>query len=214
MVIAMNQKWKTTISIFLLCTLSLSALAGCGRRQFEKVDDGAPSSSESAAQTEPESTEPQTDAGQGVFTFAANIRMGMTVDEVQAAIGQVIQPSVRDDGRKTISNRFFGSFVNYDNEKTVIFMFSAQNDLLEQLQFRGDTVSDGMNTAEAVALFDARYGKQAIYQGNYRNHIWKADNVYILLSEIDIDNYAVTYTEENYFMQEYKKEAEAYRLAR
>lgn len=213
-VIAMNQKWKTTVSVILLCTLSISALAGCGRRKFEKVDGSESTGSESAVQAEPESTNPQTDAEQGVFTFAANIRMGMTVAEVQAAIGQGIQPNERNDGRKTISNPFFGSFINYDNEKTVIFMFSAQNDLLEQLQFRGDTVSDGMNTAEAVALFDTRYGKQAIHQGNYRNHIWKADNVYILLSEIDIDNYAVTYTEEKYFEQEYKEEAEAYRRAR
>lgn len=212
-VIAMNQKWKTAISIFLLCTLSLSALAGCGRRKFEKVDESEPTATASAEPTA-ESTEPQTENPQGVFTFAANIRMGMTVEEVQSAIGQVIQPTVREDGRKTLSNRFFGSFVNYDNEKNVVFMFSAQTDLLEQLQFRGDTASDGMNTAETVALFDARYGKQAIYQGNYRNHIWRSDDVYILLSELDIDNYAVTYTEAGYFEQEYKEEAEAYRRAR
>lgn len=206
----MNQKWKTSISILVLCALCLSAFAGCGRRKFVKIDD-EPIVSETAAPTEAESTDSQP---QGVFTFAANIRMEMTIEEVQSAIGQVTTVTARDDGRKTISNNFYGSFINYDTEKSVIFIFSAQNDLLEQLQFRGNTETDGMNTAEAVGLFDARYGKQAIYQGNYRNHIWKADNVYILLSEIDIDNYAITYTEEDYFNQEYKEEAEAYRLAR
>ena len=208
----MSQKRKTIISIFLLCALCLSLFAGCGRRKFVKVDGSEPTASESAVQTEPESTEPQT--GEGVFTFAANIRMGMTIEEVQAAVGQVSEVAVRTDGRKSTSNKFSGVFLNYATEKPVIFLFSTPNDTLEQLQVRGDTASDGMNTAEAIALFDTRYGKQAIHQGNYRNHIWKTDNVYILLSEIDIDNYAVTYTEENYFIQEYKEEAEAYRLAR
>lgn len=210
----MNKKWKTGICILLLCALCLSAFAGCGRRQFVKVDESEPNVTETAAPIAADSTLPQTDVPQGVFTFAANIQMGMSIEEVQAVIGQVVPVSNRDDGRKTFSNNFYGTFVNYETEKTVIFMFAASTNLLEQLQFRGDTVSDGLNTAETVALFDARYGRQAIHQGNYRNHIWKADNVYILLSEIDIDNYAVTYTEENYFMQEYKEEAEAYRLAR
>lgn len=208
----MTQKYKTTVSILLLCVLCLSVFAGCGRRQFVKVDGSEPTVTESESQSETQPTEPQTD--EGVFTFASHIRMGMTLAEVQAAVGQIDEVSVRTDGRKSISNKFAGVFMNYATEKSVIFLFATATDTLEQLQFRGDTASDGMNTAEAVALFDTRYGKQAVHQGNYRNHIWKTDNVYILLSEIDIDNYAVTYTEAAYFEQEYKEEAEAYRLAR
>ncbi len=194
--------------MLLFCTLCLSAFAGCGRRQFVKVDN--PSDISDAAT---DMTEPQTDAAQNVFTFAANIQMGMSIAEVQAACGQVNEVSVGND-RKSTSNSFYGIFLNYATEKSVIFMFDVQTEKLEQLQFRGSTETDGLNTADAVALFDERYGKQAIYKGHYRNHVWKSDNVYIILSEVDIDNYAVTYNEETYFEQNYKEEADAYRSAR
>lgn len=203
---------KKTIRVLLLCVLCLSVFAGCGPREFVKVDE-IPSEAESTTAAEADTTAPQTEAPQGMFAFAPYIRMGMTIAETQAAIGQVREVSVQD-GRKSFSDNFSGVFIHFATDKSVIFMFSAEPDALEQMQFRCNTASDGLNTAEAVALFDTKYGKQALYKGNYRNHIWKKDNVYILLSELDIDNYAVTYTEENYFEQEYAEEAEAYWLAR
>lgn len=207
----MNRYLKKTVCILLLCVSGISVFAGCGQRQFEKIED-IPTETETVVPDKSDPTEPQTDVPQGMFSFAKNIRMGMTLAEVQAASGQISEVSARD-GRKSISNTFSGIFIKSATEKSVVFMFSAENDLLEQLQFRGNTVTDGMNTAEAVALFDSLYGKQALYQGRYRNHIWKTDNVYVLLSELDIDNYAVTYTEETYFEREYSEEAEAYRRA-
>lgn len=207
----MNQNFKKGICVLLLCVFCLSVFAGCGPREFVKTEE-PPTEAESAVSSEPDSTEPQTDAPQSLFPFAPYIKMGMTLAETQAAIGQVREVTVRE-GRKNFSENFSGAFIHFATDKSVIFMYSAESDLLEQLQFRCNTPSDGLNTAEAVALFDTRYGKQALHKGNYRNHIWKKDNVYILLSEIDIDNYTVTYTEAGYFEQEYTEEAEAYRRA-
>lgn len=191
-----------------LLTFSL-LFSGCGdaSEPFEKV---SVPSTEAVSETVSETAAP---AAEGKFTFAASIRMGMTVNEVQRAIGQVADIEIVDN-RKSFSNEFTGVFLNNTTTKTVIFMFDQQTERLEQMQFRGNVNTDGANTAAAIQLFDARYGKQAVYQGNYVNHIWKSDDVYILLSEIDENNYAVTYTEQTYFEANYTQETEAYNRVR
>lgn len=194
--------------IFALCAVVVvlaAGLFGCGQREFVK-DDAAP--------TVPETTTEETPAPEeDGFVFAADIRMGMTIAEVQAAIGQVTDITTAEDGRRQFSNDFSGVFINYSTTKSVIFMFDSADDRLEQLQFRGATDTDGANTADAVALFDVRYGVHAEYEGNYPNCIWKLDDVYIVLSELDENSYAVTYTQADYFEEAYPEEAEVYRRA-
>lgn len=182
--------------------------SGCGEaKPFEKVD--VPST-ESVSDITAETAAPAAEAG--TFTFAASIKMGMTIGEVQRAIGQVADVSVVDE-RKSFTNEFSGVFINYSTNKAVIFMFDQQTERLEQMQFRGNTNADGASTAAAIKLFDLRYGKQAVYQSKYVNHIWKSDDVYVLLSELDENNYAVTYTEQTYFEANYAQETEAYNRA-
>lgn len=199
---------KRFLAFAAACLLGFSLLfSGCGEdTDFEKVP--VPSTEE-VTETVPETTAP---AAEGTFTFAANIKMGMTIGEVQRAIGQVIDVSVVDE-RKSFSNEFSGVFINYSTTKPVVFMFDLQTERLEQMQFRGNTNTDGASTASAIKLFDVRYGKQAVYQSKYVNHIWKSDDVYILLSELDENNYAVTYTEQSYFEIRYPNELEAYKRA-
>ncbi|MGN0571358.1 MAG: hypothetical protein ACI4K9_04180 [Candidatus Fimenecus sp.] len=202
----MKKRFLALAAAFLLGFTLL--FAGCGEKQeFEKVD--VPST-EKASETVPETTAPA--SVEGSFTFAASIKMGMTVTDVQRAIGQVANVEIVDD-RKSFTNEFSGVFINYSTTKAVIFMFDQQTERLEQMQFRGNTNTDGADTAAAVKLFDSRYGKQAVYQGKYINHIWKSDDVYILLSELDANNYAVTYTEQTYFEANYTQETEAYHRA-
>lgn len=194
--------------IFALCAVVVvlaAGLFGCGQREFVK-DDAAPTVPETTTE---ETTAPEEDG----FVFAADIRMGMTIAEVQAAIGQVTDVTTAEDGRRQFSNDFSGVFINYSTTKSVIFMFDSADDRLEQLQFRGATDTDGANTADAVALFDVRYGAHAEYEGNYPNCIWKLDDVYIVLSELDENSYAVTYTQADYFEEAYPEEAEVYRRA-
>lgn len=203
----MKKRFLIFAAISLL-TFSL-LFSGCGdaSEPFEKV---SVPSTEAVSETVSETTAP---APEGKFTFAASIKMGMTVNEVQRAIGQVADLEIVDN-RKSFSNEFTGVFLNNTTTKTVIFMFDQQTERLEQMQFRGNVNTDGANTAAAIQLFDARYGKQAVYQGNYVNHIWKSDDVYILLSELDENNYAVTYTEQAYFEANCVQEAEAYNRVR
>ncbi len=194
--------------IFALCAVVVvlaAGLFGCGQREFVK-DDAAPTVPETTTE---ETTAPEEDG----FVFAADIRMGMTIAEVQAAIGQVTDVTTAEDGRRQFSNDFSGVFINYSTTKSVIFMFDSADDRLEQLQFRGATDTDGANTADAVALFDVRYGAHAEYEGNYPNCIWKLNDVYIVLSELDENSYAVTYTQADYFEEAYPEEAEVYRRA-
>lgn len=182
--------------------------SGCGEAEpFEKVD--VPST-EIVSDTTAETTAPAAETG--TFTFAASIKMGMTIGEVQRAIGQVADVGVVDE-RKSFTNEFSGVFISYSTTKSVVFMFDQQTERLEQMQFRGNTNIDGASTAAAVKLFDSRYGRQAVYQSKYVNHIWKSDDVYILLSELDENNYAVTYTEQTYFEANYAQETEAYNRA-
>lgn len=193
----------------IICTAALLLVvsllfSGCKRgNEFEKID--VPSTEEVRV-TETQTTEP---VSEGIFTFAASIKMGMTVQEVQRAIGQVADVGIVDN-RKSFSNEFSGVFINYTTVKNVIFMFDINSERLEQMQFRCNTNTDGADTETAIKLFDARYGKQAVYQGNYINRIWKSDDVYILLSELDENNYAVTYTQKDYFASHYAEEAAAF----
>lgn len=192
----------------LLITVSL-LFSGCGEtEQFQKVE--VPSD-ETVTETASATTAP-TAAG-GTFTFAANIKMGMTIGEVQRAIGQVLDVEVVDN-RKSFQNEFTGVFLSYSTTKNVIFMFDLQTERLEQMQFRGNANADGATTAAAAKLFDMRYGKQAVYQSKYLNRIWKSDDVYILLSELDENNYVVTYTEQSCFEEKYPQETEAFKRAK
>ncbi len=198
---------KRIITLAVTVLLIVSMLAGCNQRQFTRVE--VPSGGEAPTQA---GTEASTEAVGGAFTFASGIKMGMSIAEVQAAIGQITEITIQDN-RKSISNEFSGVFINYSTTKSVIFMFNQETERLEQMQFRCSTESDGVNTAAAIILFDARYGKRATYQGNYRNNIWKSDGVYILLSEINENEYAVTYTDGPYFESRYEEEAAAYQRA-
>ncbi len=201
----MKRRKTALAGLLLLCVALL--FASCGTREFVK-DDAPPTDPTSAGNTEP--AEP---AEGGLFTFASNIKMGMSIAEVQGAIGQVSEVKM-SNGRKSFSNEFSGVFLNYNTTKDVIFMFDAESGKLEQMQFRGSTATDGANTADAIELFNARYGKQGVCQGNYLNRIWKSDDVYVILSEINENDYAVTYTEQKYFEAEYPEETAAYKNAR
>ncbi len=193
-------------ALFIIVSLLFS---GCGGAEpFQKVE--VPSV-EDTTKPVPETTAPV--AAEGTFTFAANIKMGMTVGEVQRAIGQVADVEIVDN-RKSFQNEFTGVFMNYSTTKNVIFMFDMQTEHLEQMQFRGNTNTDGATTEAAAKLFDMRYGKQAVFQSKYVNRIWKSDDVYILLSEIDENNYVVTYTEQACFEKKYPQETEAFKRAK
>lgn len=203
----MKRKIIALVAV-LLITVSL-LFSGCGEtEQFQKVE--VPSD-ETVTETASATTAP-TAAG-GTFTFAANIKMGMTIGEVQRAIGQVLDVEVVDN-RKSFQNEFTGVFLSYSTTKNVIFMFDLQTERLEQMQFRGNANADGATTAAAAKLFDMRYGKQAVYQSKYLNRIWKSDDVYILLSELDENNYVVTYTEQGCFEEKYPQETEAFKRAK
>lgn len=199
---------KRRIAASLLLFALFAALFGCTRgRDFER-DENVP------LPTAQETTAPaEIPAGDDVFSFAAGIRMGMSPSEVQSLIGQSVSLSDAEDGRKLFSCVFSGVFVNYATNKSVFFMFDEAGEQLEQLQFQCSASADGAYPADAVALFDVRYGPHAEYESNYQNCLWKAADVYVVLSIVDENNYAVTYSEKDYFEANYPEETEAYRRA-
>lgn len=206
----MRNKILTACGVLLLAGCLL--LSACSRApEYVKIETTAPPAGATQAETTEQNTQSAGGAG-NTFTFAAGIKMGMTISEVQKLIGQ--ETAVTEvDGRKNFANDFTGIFLNYSTTKTVNFMFDPATEKLEQLQFRGNSDSDGVMTADAIMLFDARYGKHGSLQGNYMNHIWFADGVYIVLSVVDDHNFAVTYTEKNYFEETYPEELAAYKNA-
>lgn len=194
----------------LLIGFSLLFTACKGDSDFEKVDPASTAPPLSVKETESAAEEGVTSK----FVFASRIRMGMQVEEVQRAIGQVSELTIAD-GRKSFSNEFQGTFLKYETTKPVVFMFDAKTERLEQLQFRGNTNADGLSTAGVKTLFKERYGKSGAYQGNrYLNYIWKAEDVYVLLSEVDENSYVVTFTDAAYFETHYKEELAAYNRAK
>lgn len=207
----MRNKILTACGALLLAVCLLFSACGNGP-EYEKIETTAPPAGATQAQTTEATTAAQSDAN-NTFAFAAGIKMGMTISEVQKLIGQEVKVT-EVDGRKSFSNDFSGIFLNYSTTKTVNFMFDKSTEKLEQLQFRGNSESDGVMTADAIMLFDARYGKHGSLQGNYMNHIWFADGVYIVLSVVDDHNFAVTYTEKNYFEKNYPEELAAYKNAK
>lgn len=206
----MRKRILTVCGVLLLAVCLLLSACGSGPK-YEKISTTAPPAGETQAQTSEATTAAQNDAN-NTFAFAAGIKMGMTISEVQQLIGQEVKVT-EVDGRKSFSNDFSGIFLNYSTTKSVTFMFDPATEKLEQLQFRGNSESDGVMTADAILLFDMRYGDHGSLQGNYMNHIWFADGVYIVLSVIDDHNFAVTYTEKNYFEKNYPEELAAYKNA-
>ncbi len=193
------------------CTLLFllpALLFGCGaEREFERSENVP-------LPTTPALTEPASTAGEdGVFSFAAGIQMGMSPEEVQSLIGAAVSLSDSEDGRKLFSFEFSGVFISYATNKSVHFMFDASGKRLEQLQFQCSAASDGAYPADAVALFDMRYGPHGEYAGRYPSCVWRMADVYVVLSEISENDYAVTYTEQSYFETNYPEETEAYRRA-
>lgn len=206
----MRNRILSICGVLLLAVCLLFSACGSGPK-YEKISTTAPLAGETQAQTTEATTAAQSDSN-NTFAFAAGIKMGMTISEVQKLIGQ--ETAITEvDGRKSFANDFTGIFLNYSTTKTVNFMFDPATEKLEQLQFRGNSDSDGVMTADAITLFDARYGKHGSLQGNYMNHIWFADGVYIVLSVVDDHNFAVTYTEKNYFEETYPEELAAYKNA-
>lgn len=206
----MRKRILTVCGVLTLAVCLLFSACGSGPK-YEKISTTAPPAGETQAQTTEAPTAAPSDAG-NTFAFAAGIKMGMTVSEVQKLIGQEV-PVAEVNGRKSFSNDFSGIFLNYSTTKSVTFMFDPATEKLEQLQFRGNSESDGVMTADAIMLFDMRYGDHGSFQSNYMNHIWFADGVYIVLSVIDDHNFAVTYTEKNYFEKNYPEELAAYKNA-
>lgn len=201
---------KKRILIFAAALLICMSLAGCAeQREFikdENFSQASLSMDETTAATDEANKRPE-----GTFTFAKGIQMGMTIDEVQRAIGQVPEMhTVSNPTRKSFYVDFSGVFMRYFTTKSVTFLFEPDGNTLKQIQFRCSSDADGASPADAAKLFDERYGKQAVYQGRYANHIWFADKVYVVLSEINANQYAVTYTEKAWFEKYYQEEVRAY----
>ena len=205
----MRKRILTVCGVLLLAVCLLFSACGNGTPQYEKIPTTEPPTGE--AQTTEATTAAQSNE-ENSFAFAAGIKMGMTISEVQQMIGQEV-PITEVDGRKSFSNDFSGIFLNYSTTKSVTFMFDPATEKLEQLQFRGNSETDGVMTADAILLFDMRYGDHGSFQSNYMNHIWFADGVYIILSVIDDHNFAVTYNEKEYFEENYPEELAAYKNA-
>lgn len=195
---------------FAMTLLLCVSLAGCAeQREFIK-DENYSKASLPMGETTTAPVESDAQSA-GVFTFARGIQMGMTVAEVQQAVGQIPEmTTVSSPTRKSFSVDFSGVFIHYFTTKSVIFLFDPNDDTLIQIQFRCSSDTDGATPTDTIKLFDTRYGKQAVYQGRYPNHIWFADDVYILLSEINASQYAVTYTEKAWFEAYYQEEVRAY----
>ena len=205
---------KKRILVFAATLLLCASLAGCGEKRGFIKDETDSQPSVSSGQTTAPAPAETTTQPQGVFTFARGIQMGMTVGEMQKAVGQVPEMStVSDPVRKSCSVDFSGVFIRYLTTKSVIFLFDPNQNTLIQLQFRCDSTADGATLDEAVKLFDERYGKQAAYQGRYPNHVWFSEDVYVVLSEINADQYVITYTEKAWFEAYYQEEVRAYRRA-
>ena len=205
----MRNRVLTVCGVLLLAVCLLLSACGNGTPQYEKIPTTELPTGE--AQTTEATTAAQSNE-ENSFAFAAGIKMGMTISEVQQMIGQEV-PITEVDGRKSFSNDFSGIFLNYSTTKSVTFMFDPATEKLEQLQFRGNSETDGVMTADAILLFDMRYGDHGSFQSNYMNHIWFADGVYIILSVIDDHNFAVTYNEKEYFEENYPEELAAYKNA-
>lgn len=118
----MRNRVLTVCGVLLLAVCLLFSACGNGP-DYEKISTTAPPAGETQAQADATTTAPA-DTG-NTFAFAAGIKMGMTISEVQKLIGQEV-PVTEVDGRKSFSNDFSGIFLNYSTTKSVTFMFDPE----------------------------------------------------------------------------------------
>ena len=181
----------------------------CGKKREFEIDESQSRPDEIVTETTTEEEFTFNEADGKEFDFAIGIKMGMTNKQVQKLIGINI-PTKLVDGRKNIMVEFSGAFINFVANKKVQFMFDQKTEKLEQIQFQCNTETDGAMTADAIMLFNKRYGRGALHHSRYENHIWYYGGTYIILSVVDDNNYVITYTEKEYFKQNMKDDYAAF----
>lgn len=209
----MKQRYFALFAVLLLLISSL--FAGCGKkREFEKEDPNKLTTvPETTMASEVKVEDVTDDPNEQPFLFYADIQMGMSIKEVKDRIGVDVPVKLIDD-RKNMSVEFEGPFINYTNVKPVQFMFNRKTEKLEQYQFTCNTERDGAMPTDAISLFNLRYGTQIAHTTKYENHVWYSGGVYIMISVVDDNNYVITYTEKNYFKENFKEEYELYQKAK
>ena len=100
----MRNRVLTVCGVLFLAVCLLLSACGNGTPQYEKIPTTEPPTGE--AQTTEATTAAQSNE-ENSFAFAAGIKMGMTISEVQQMIGQEV-PITEVDGRKSFSNDFSG----------------------------------------------------------------------------------------------------------
>lgn len=179
--------------------LALAAgLASCGEGK-EAVSSRASQTSAVSSQTASESKKETQDTE---FSWG-DIKVGMTYDEVTAAIGEAAP--------QELEGRTYAAYVYEDvtgmkpgSQTSVMFVFNAQKKL-EEIQYLIDR-QDDVSYEEMVDVYEQLYGAPYTSKddGN-RTAAWMFRNGYLDITEINQgDNlFSVTFYEKQYYEKEF-----------
>lgn len=200
----MKNKLKTVLPLL----LSLFLLASCAQRRVYLPAESTAPVPASSSETTPE---PTTAPKPKKFQFFG-IEMGMNTAMVQAILGQERLP-VPKDGKYFFTNGFTGiPGLAPETEKTVSFVFSADDYRLEAIQYSVKN-SDGLTYEQSIELFKKQFRKPVFYKSELGRDeaIWFYRDVYVVLTKLDENTTVVSYLAKTLFEEEYKEKLVAYR---
>lgn len=188
-------------ALLLVTVIAAVFLTSCGQKEvFEKVD---------VVTTTKPVTEPVTYVYSNLDVFST--RMGMSLEETQAALGEPIAIRTNNEGIVFFTiNRTGLDFVNEGMEASVYFIYDTDV-RLQEIQYASNN-DTGFVREEAIRKFDSLYGKRAdiSYEDGKVNHVWFKDGDYIVITNFADGQNAVSYFSEEYFKTTQPEEAKAY----
>lgn len=197
----MRKAFGICAVLLLITVIAVVFLTSCGQKEvFEKVD---------VVTTTKPVTEPVTYVYSNLDVFGT--RMGMSLEETQAALGEPIAIRTNNEGIVFFTiNRTGLDFVNEGMEASVYFIYDTDV-RLQEIQYASNN-DTGFVREEAIRKFDSLYGKRAdiSYEDGKVNHVWFKDGDYIVITNFADGQNAVSYFSEEYFKTTQPEEAKAY----
>lgn len=141
---------------------------------------------------------------------AFKTKMGMSMEEVQKALGVNINLYVSEKGQYYfIINQKNLAFVTKDKEVPVYFIFDGNLRLCE-IQYESSKET-GFELDSAIKEFDKLYGKHIVHENADKvNYVWYSKGDYILITTTVTGRNAITYFGEKYFEKSNPEEYKAY----
>ncbi|MBQ5995640.1 MAG: hypothetical protein IJL63_07270 [Clostridia bacterium] len=197
----MGKIFKACISIVLAAVTFCVLFASCGEpEQYTPV---------SVTTTETTTVAPDVIKYSDYEVFGA--KMGMSIEEAEQSVGGGVQTVSNDTGTLFFALWRKNLPFTVENEDTLLYYIFDGRGRLCEIQY-AITNKEHFSLSNALKFYDGQYGKHVEYEASRgkMNYIWYKGGVYILITDIEGGETAMSFVAEDYFNQLNPEEAGRY----